>query len=134
TSGPKTAPPRPSEKQPNKNGGAGWPSRAVVDMRYALWSVLFLLLALMVGLFIVHARRSRASVDGEVHDDRGPLTEASVRFQGAPEAVLTDTEGRFHLPRQSQNSARVTAWKKGYLIAGVAADASPLALHLTRLP
>src|SRR5439155_27076444 len=93
-------------------------------------------------VFLFHARRSpvrrdgpeEAAVCGEVHDERGPVAGARVRFKGAAEAVLTDAEGRFRLPRGTQASARVTAWKEGYLIAGAAADDSPVALRSKSLP
>src|SRR5262249_36780754 len=146
TSGPRTRPARPSKRKPSRNGGRGWPSRAVVDMRYARWFALLLLSTLLAGMAIWHAHRSpdqpgvsaataRPNDDqrfllGVVHDEQGPLAEATVRFQGTREAVMTDAAGRFRLPLLPQNSSRVTAWKKGSLIGGAAADASPLIISL----
>jgi hypothetical protein len=136
-------------------------------MRYAYWSALLAVLAVLLGVYASKAWRFAGpftasgkptsangrvpSIFGEVHDERGPVPGARVRFQGTSQAVLTDAEGRFRLPRPSPyrlpiaaggegrvrgpgNSARVTAWKEGYFIAGAPADASPLAIRLTPLP
>jgi hypothetical protein len=115
-------------------------------MRYARWSPLIVLAVLSVAILVSHAQRfldqpfvsdapgSPATVFGEVHDDQGLVAGASIRFQGAPQAVLTDAAGRFHLDRRPQDSARLTAWKKGYLIAGATAVVSPVSIRVTSLP
>jgi hypothetical protein len=58
---------------------------------------------------------------------------ARVRWQGLGEAVQTDARGRFWLP-QAAGERRITAWKDGYLIAGVRPGLGLLQLHLQPLP
>lgn len=101
-------------------------------MHTARGTILLVLFTLLAGVLLIPARWS--AVVGEVHDEHGPVAGASVRFKGSPEAVWTDAEGRFRLPRRSQAAARVTACKAGYLIAGAAADAPGVAIRLTSLP
>src|SRR5436305_867671 len=75
-----------------------------------------------------------AVVAGQVRDPRGPAAGARVRFQGTTDFVTTGPDGRFVLSAPPSNAARVVAWKQGYFIAGVRADASNLVLHLKPLP
>jgi hypothetical protein len=119
-------------------------------MRYARWSPLIVLAVLSLAILVSSAWRfldqppvsgpathppgGPVVVFGEVHDDLGPVAGASIRFQGALQTVFTDAAGRFQLHRRPQDSARLTAWKKGYLIAGTAAVVSPVSIHLTSLP
>ena len=63
-----------------------------------------------------------------------PVTDATVRVKGSLDSVRTDSAGLFRLPRESVTSARITAWKKGYFIAGAPLDANPLLLTLQPLP
>src|SRR5439155_19431734 len=114
-------PQKPSEQRHNKGGAGGWPSRAVIDMRYARWSAALMVPALLAGIYALHARRPAhpaaasaettsarggiAPVFGRVHDEKGPVAGARVRFKGCPQAVLTDAEGRFNLPPRTQASA-----------------------------
>src|SRR5262249_11716246 len=71
---------------------------------------------------------------GRVADADGPVPSARVRIQGFSESVLTGPPGGFQLRRPASLSARGTAWKQGYFIAGVAADTIPLTIALKRLP
>jgi hypothetical protein len=71
---------------------------------------------------------------GLVRDDKGPVAGARVRIKGESNSVETDGDGRFRLASAAAASARLTAWKAGYLIAGAPADRSPLVLTLKRLP
>jgi hypothetical protein len=68
---------------------------------------------------------------GLVRDAKGPLPGVRVRRKGDPAWVESDAGGRFSLPH---SQGRVTAWKDGYLIAGLDPDASPFDLLLTKLP
>src|SRR5712692_3500628 len=68
---------------------------------------------------------------GLVRDAQGPVPGARVRFKGTSELVESDCGGRFRLPF---SRGRVTAWKDGYLIAGLDADTLPQDLNLTKLP
>jgi hypothetical protein len=115
-------------------------------MRGARWYVLVPAVTVVIfGLF--HARRllhcadpvgtidDRADVIfGHVYDHRGPVTGASVRLKGTRKAVQTDAEGCFSLPRGGAGSARITAWKDGYRIAGGSTAVSPVILRLNPLP
>jgi hypothetical protein len=110
----------------------------------------FLVVGLLAVVYFLHSRwlavppavlpeaaielDQSGSISGRVRDADGPVAQARVRYQGTSEAVLSDEEGRFRLPKQPGTSARVTAWKEGYFIAGVAADASSLTIPLRRLP
>jgi hypothetical protein len=111
----------------------------------ARWIALILLLGILAGtlcLFSTLFRRNQPensdltadSVSGSVRDEQGPVAEALVRVQGQREATWTDADGQFLLPRPPVTSARLTAWKPGYVIAGISADDSPRTLTLARLP
>jgi hypothetical protein len=78
-------------------------------------------------------RAAADGVVGTVHDD-GPIVGACVRFKGTSLSTLTDTTGLFHLPPRPTGTARITASREGYFIAGSDAEAAPLSLTLTRLP
>lgn len=94
----------------------------------ALW-----ILLLFLGLILVRRPSPDTSVRGVVTDGRRPVAGARVRFQGRPDVVITDADGRFVLPRPADSPGRVTAAKEGFLIAGQAASAR-LALRLARWP
>jgi hypothetical protein len=89
--------------------------------------------AVFVLIRLPHAPSTTPHDDllGMVRDAQGPVPGARVRFKGASDLVESDADGRFRLPF---SRGRVTAWKDGYLIAGLDADASPLDLHLIKLP
>jgi len=60
--------------------------------------------------------RNDETTQGQVVDDRGPVTGAIVRIKGTSPFVESDSEGRFTL--LNSLGGRVTAWKEGYFIAG----------------
>jgi hypothetical protein len=64
----------------------------------------------------------------------GPVAGARVRFQGSAVSAVTEADGSFRLPPAPAGAARATAAREGYLIAGAAADTSPLTLTLLPLP
>jgi hypothetical protein len=101
-------------------------------MSRRIWVALFLLLGLAGSLLL--AVRPRPALSGRVEDDAGPAAGARVRLKGSPSSVLTAADGRFTLPSQFMPPERVTAWKEGYLIAGVPAESKPLRLRLRPLP
>jgi hypothetical protein len=68
-----------------------------------------------------------------VVSDSGPIEGAVVRYPGDAHHAVTNANGDFTLP-WSRASARITASKNGYFIAGIAADAQPLQIHLRKLP
>ena len=103
-------------------------------MRSRYLSALALLtLLLPSGLVLFRWIPPETSVRGQVTDGHRPVAGARVRFQGRPEVVLTDANGRFVLPRPAGDPGRVTAAKEGFLIAGQSASAR-LALRLARWP
>jgi hypothetical protein len=71
------------------------------------------------------------AVRGLVVAENAPVAQARVRLKGTPVCKLSDDEGRFHLPGRAK---RVTAWKKGYFIAGADAGEGPIRLALRPLP
>src|SRR5262249_20281070 len=77
-------------------------------------------------------RSSPAAIGGVVRDGAGPVVGARVRFQGGAFSTLTDASGRFQLP-PAPGARRLTAWKEGYLIAGVRATGRRI-LQLAPLP
>jgi hypothetical protein len=104
-------------------------------------TALLLVPVLLAGLAVFPIRPrppaavvARAALRGVVTDENGPLSGARVRFKARPESTLTDAEGRFTLPPIEDPGVRVTAWKEGYYIGGVAASAGPLQIRLRRLP
>ncbi|HLJ95019.1 MAG TPA: multiheme c-type cytochrome [Gemmataceae bacterium] len=126
---------------PNKNGAAGWPSKAAADIRTARRAILSLLAVLVIGVCTVSFRQrnlpevdlAEGTIAGEVRDAHGPVAGATVRFKGQPQVVWTDVGGHFRLPRPSTDDARITAWKEGYRIGGSAA-APGVVIRLTPLP
>jgi cytochrome c554/c'-like protein len=100
-------------------------------------SLLLIFLALTAGAWIIFFRhpasKSRANLQGVVIDEAGPVQGASVRHQGSPHFVLSDSEGRFELPADSDRQ-RITASKEGFFIEGISPANSPLTLKLKRLP
>lgn len=115
-------------------------------MRRARWLLLFLLVLLLAGAWMVRNWRfsSLSTADLE-RVPIGPVTgqvltgdqfaaNARVRFKGDVLALLTDAEGRFSLPRRPAAATRVTAWKDGYFIGGTEIGLRPLRLTLQPLP
>jgi hypothetical protein len=72
-------------------------------------------------------------LSGTVHNG-GPVAGACVRFKGTSVSAVTDAGGSFRLPPRPAGASYVTASHEGYVIAGEAAGATPLALTLTPLP
>lgn len=73
-------------------------------------------------------------LSGTVRDGDRPVAGARVRYQSDARFNITDPQGRFRLAASASPSPRVTAWKKGYLIAAAPANLSPLLLHLDKVP
>jgi len=105
-------------------------------MRFRI-SLLIILLALVAGTWVIFSRHPvsspPANLQGVVIDDSGPIQGAKVRYQGSSHFVLSDAEGRFHLPPNSDRQ-RIAASKEGFFIEGVMSNDSPLTLKLKRLP
>jgi hypothetical protein len=108
--------------------------------RPAVILLFFLLGALAVTLFRPYSSSPAVPAPhrGLVRDDHGPVAGARVRFKGDTASALTDADGRFSLSHGANaprlpNSLRLTAWKDGYLIAGVSSSARPI-LRMTPLP
>jgi hypothetical protein len=76
---------------------------------------------------------ARELIEGEVHDESGPVAGATVRFKGRADFAVSDERGRFRLPT-APGARRVTAAKDGYFIAGAPVQFQPAAIHLHRLP
>ncbi len=107
----------------------------------ALLPLLAALAGLAVFVVIRHGHPAGASLPTSRDDglsgtvrDTGPVAGACVRFKGTTVSAVTDADGSFRLPPRPAGASRVTASHEGYLIAGAAADASPLALTLAPLP
>jgi hypothetical protein len=90
------------------------------------WPLLFLVV-------LPCAPSSAPPLSGAIVDTDGPVSGATVRIQASPLVTRTDAAGRFALPHPG-GTARVTAAKDGYLIAGADANAGPLTLALERVP
>src|ERR1700677_1806447 len=74
------------------------------------------------------------SMRGIVTDQNGPAPGALVRFQGARDAVLTDSCVRFEPLPNLCKARRITAWRDGFAIGSATADSDPLTLRLLPLP
>ena len=100
-------------------------------------SLLIIFLALVAGAWVIFSRHPvsspRANLQGVVINDSGPIPGAKVRYQGSPHFVLSNGEGRFQLPANSDRQ-RITASMEGFFIESVMSNDSPLALKLKRLP
>jgi hypothetical protein len=106
-------------------------------MRSTYQLALLSLLAIVVAGWIAMAQRFCAEpylLFGQVTDADGPVAGARVGFKGQCQRTFTDANGRFRLPCTSDTTARVTASKEGFFIAGVPAAPNPLSLSLLRLP
>jgi hypothetical protein len=102
-------------------------------MRLSSGLMLALLLAVLAGLALLAPSGARtANIEGQVHDENGPLAGARVRIKGTAIRSQTDAHGRFRLPH-SVSDRRVTAWKQGYFI-GYSRQRSSWDIYLTRLP
>jgi hypothetical protein len=108
--------------------------------RPAIFPLFLLLAVLAVALFrpLSPPPPFSAPVYGIVRDNDGPVAGARVRFKGAADSTLTDADGRFRLSPVadapgSPGMCRLTAWKDGYLIAGLRLTGRPI-LRLTPLP
>jgi hypothetical protein len=92
---------------------------------------------LVLAVFLPALPRSHPGapeVRGTVLGPQGPLGGARVRYKGTSTSTVTDTCGRFRLPRTS-NPRRITASREGYLIAGLPPpDRQPLTFRLDPLP
>src|SRR5262245_16217215 len=97
-------------------------------MRYAALTILLAAACLPLLVF----RLAAPSLVGRVEEDSGPAAGARVRVKGTALVASSDATGRFRLP--CRPPARITAWKEGYLIAGVDAGRTPAILRLQRLP
>jgi hypothetical protein len=100
-------------------------------------SFLLIFLALIAGACVIFFRHpisnSQANLQGVVMDDSGPMEGAKVRYQGNTDFVLSNTDGRFELPTNS-DWQRITASKEGFFIESISSEDSPLTLKLKRLP
>jgi hypothetical protein len=100
-------------------------------------SLLIIILALVAGAWVIFSRHPvsspRANLQGVVINDSGPIPGAKVRYQGSSQFVLSNAEGRFQLPANSDRQ-RITASMEGFFIEGVMSNDSPLTLKLKRLP
>jgi hypothetical protein len=65
-------------------------------------------------------------IGGIVHDDKGAVSGAVVRIQTTEHSAVTGSEGEFELavPESFSDPVKLTAWAKGYFIAGPV-EASP---------
>jgi hypothetical protein len=72
-------------------------------------------------------------VEGRVTDSAHPVAGARVRWQGSTTLVLTDADGRFHLPPAPSANTRATAQRPGYRI-GAASLRDGLHIRLDPLP
>jgi hypothetical protein len=97
-------------------------------MRFGAFLIL-LALACAVGC-LANLEQAR-SVTGVVGSAGQPVQGARVRFKGEKPSTSTDVEGRFRL---ADRGSRLTAWKEGYLIGGVATADQPLRIELRPLP
>lgn len=104
-------------------------------MRLHVWLIAIFLLGLP-ALLISSARgvNDPSVLEGCVTDEHGPVAQVRVRCQGCAAATSTDRDGKFQLQADARPAGRVTGWKQGYLIAGAAANLTPLLLRLERLP
>jgi hypothetical protein len=92
-----------------------------------------LLLPLLATSWLLSGAALPGGINGRVFGPTGPLAGARVRLQATDTVATTDVRGRFRLPH-ADPAHRVTAWKDGFLIAGMRPDAFPLALRLSPLP
>ena len=97
-------------------------------------SALLLFLAIFLAPALLQWHTASGSVDGRVTDEHGAVAAARVRWQGLATFVLTDANGRFHLPGLSNSNGRLTATKSGYRIAAAERTGQPLQLRLAPLP
>jgi hypothetical protein len=86
------------------------------------------------------ARERPVTITGRVVSQGQPVEGARVRWQAAPNHVLTDADGQFRLPRSASIPAGddeptplITAAKVGYFIAGVP-PADEIEIQLSPLP
>jgi hypothetical protein len=97
-----------------------------------------LLLIPAIGMWALYRPHSIESPSRRLHgvvlDEKGPIAGARIRWQGELRSVLSRLDGSFELPGRPDPWRRVTAWKKGYFIAGEASHEIPLTLRLTPLP
>src|SRR5713101_3084231 len=134
-------PGKPSGRPPSRNGETGGRNRTKDSCRNSMRSwigLAFVFLALAAGAWFIFSRHSitsrRTYLQGIVLDESGPISGATVRFQGDPHIVLSKSDGIFELPNSPKGSRQITAWKEGYLIAGAPSDAQSLTLQLKSLP
>jgi hypothetical protein len=92
---------------------------------------LLLLLPAATLLWFGQAQQN-ADVSGLVNDAKGPVTKATVGWQGEGARVATDEHGRFHL--RASTGKRIVASTPGYRIASALAGDKPITLRLQPLP
>jgi hypothetical protein len=102
-------------------------------MRWSPEPALALLLLLLLLLLFALPTNRPDLLRGQVHDERGPIAGAVVRFQGTKICTRSDAIGQFSLPRVA-GARRVTASKDGYRISGLSLKAPFLDLRLRPLP
>lgn len=109
----------------------GTPSRG----RTAWWFATALAMALPLVMVCLFSVAWADGVEGVVTDEAGrPLAGARVRWQGRPEHVITDRDGRFRLPRDFSPERKLTAWMPGYFIGGSQSESRSVFLRLRPLP
>ena len=100
------------------------------------FNILFQILLLSALLFTVENVVAE-TISGRVVNRHGtPLSDATVRVQGASVAAVTDNAGRFTLTGlKPSQSATITAWKDGYyskMTANLLPPASGIGIQLLR--
>jgi hypothetical protein len=100
--------------------------------------VLLLAILTFVGIWTFrNLRRAplplEPAISGQVTGPHGPIAEARVRWQAQTDFTLTDSSGRFALPKTA-NTKRITAWKKGFFIGSAEFGRGVLTIRLTPLP
>lgn len=89
-------------------------------------------LATLAGVALFQ-RSGVSLVTGTVFEGQAPLVGARVRWKGTSISALTDSAGRFQLPKQTSDSV-IAASKDGYQIGSASISAAPVSIQLTRLP
>lgn len=81
--------------------------------------LIYLILPVLgLGLILLNTPREQIA-HGVIRDEAGTITGAVVRLRGSDRYVLTDAQGAFWLPIESNDDrTRLTAWASGYFIAG----------------
>lgn len=100
--------------------------------------LVIVLLAMAAGAWVIFSGHSIFDwphyLHGRVVDESGPISGATVRYQGDSHFVLADHNGLFKLRNTPGASRQITASKEGYFIEGTPSKTHPLMLKLSRLP